>query len=134
MFWVAANRTIDFEIFFHKYYFITEISLFFNLLFQAESAKRVTYCEQVSCQQFEQQKLTDSQHALSDLLEQILQDTKMPPKEKRKHLKMVTKPHPLYALGIYYFVFLDIPNVAVTNLLKQVSCTLLTGKKKTLKT
>jgi hypothetical protein len=50
----------------------------------------VTYCQQVSSQQFEHQRLTGSQLALSELLEQILADCKMGPKEKRKRLKMVS--------------------------------------------
>jgi hypothetical protein len=50
----------------------------------------VTYCQQVSSQQFEHQRLTGSQQALSELLEQILSDCKMGPKEKRKRLKMVS--------------------------------------------
>jgi hypothetical protein len=50
----------------------------------------VTYCQQVSSQQFEHQRLTGSQLALSELLEQILSDCKMGPKEKRKRLKMVS--------------------------------------------
>jgi hypothetical protein len=50
----------------------------------------VTYCQQVSSRQFEHQRLTGSQLALSELLEQILSDCKMGPKEKRKRLKMVS--------------------------------------------
>ncbi|KAG8238261.1 hypothetical protein J437_LFUL016441 [Ladona fulva] len=50
---------------------------------------RLTYCEQVSCEQFEEQKLTDSQQALAELLDQIIQDSKMGSKEKKKRLKMV---------------------------------------------
>jgi hypothetical protein len=50
----------------------------------------VTYCQQVSSQQFEHQRVTGSQLALSELLEQILSDCKMGPKEKRKRLKMVS--------------------------------------------
>ncbi|KAJ9582988.1 hypothetical protein L9F63_022673 [Diploptera punctata] len=61
---------------------------------KVKSENRVTYCEQVSSQQFEQQKLTGSQRALSELLEQILQDTKMPLKEKRKRLKMFKESYP----------------------------------------
>lgn len=50
----------------------------------------MTYCQQVSSRQFEHQRLTGSQLALSELLEQILSDCKMGPKEKRKRLKMVS--------------------------------------------
>lgn len=51
----------------------------------------VTYCQQVSSQQFEDQRVTGSQLALSELLEQILSDCKMAPKEKRKRLRMVSE-------------------------------------------
>jgi hypothetical protein len=50
----------------------------------------MTYCQQVSSRQFEHQRLTGSQLALSELLEQILSDCKMGPKEKRKRLEMVS--------------------------------------------
>jgi hypothetical protein len=50
----------------------------------------VSYCQQVSSQQFEHQRVTGSQLALSELLEQILSDCKMGPKERRKRLKMVS--------------------------------------------
>jgi len=51
----------------------------------------VTFCQQVSSQQFEHQRVTGSQLALSELLEQILSDCKMAPKEKRKRLRMVSE-------------------------------------------
>ncbi|XP_069693031.1 DEP domain-containing protein 1A-like isoform X2 [Periplaneta americana] len=54
----------------------------------------VTFCQQVSSRQFEQQRLTGSQLALSELLEQILSDCKMGPKEKRKRLKMFQESYP----------------------------------------
>ncbi|XP_021939374.1 DEP domain-containing protein 1A-like isoform X1 [Zootermopsis nevadensis] len=54
----------------------------------------VTYCQQVSSRQFEHQRLTGSQLALSELLEQILSDCKMAPKEKRKRLKMFQESYP----------------------------------------
>ncbi|XP_068082199.1 DEP domain-containing protein 1A [Anabrus simplex] len=55
---------------------------------------QVTYCEQVSSHQFEQQRLTESQLALSELLEQILADNKMGPKEKKKRIKMFKESYP----------------------------------------
>ncbi|PNF34480.1 hypothetical protein B7P43_G11244 [Cryptotermes secundus] len=54
----------------------------------------MTYCQQVSSWQFERQRLTGSQLALSELLEQILSDCKMGPKEKRKRLKMFQDAYP----------------------------------------
>lgn len=49
----------------------------------------VTFCERVSLLQFEEQKLTTSQKALADLLDQIVADQKMSSKERSKKLKMV---------------------------------------------
>lgn len=51
----------------------------------------VTFCERVSLLQFEEQKLTTSQKALAELLDQIVNDQKMNTKEKNKKLKMVGK-------------------------------------------
>ncbi|XP_049781942.1 DEP domain-containing protein 1A-like [Schistocerca cancellata] len=56
--------------------------------------EKVTFCEQVSSQQFEQQRLTSSQIALSELLEQILSDRKMKIKERKKRLKMFKESYP----------------------------------------
>jgi hypothetical protein len=56
----------------------------------SHKAGNMTYCQQVSSRQFEHQRLTGSQLALSELLEQILSDCKMGHKEKRKRLKMVS--------------------------------------------
>jgi len=49
----------------------------------------VTFCRQVSTQQFEQQKCTGSQKALQELLELMINDKKMKPKDKEKRLLMV---------------------------------------------
>ena len=49
----------------------------------------MTFCERVSLLQFEEQKLTTSQKALMELLDQIIADHKMSSKEKSKKLKMV---------------------------------------------
>jgi hypothetical protein len=63
---------------------VTEIDLRANV-----SQPVLTFCEQVSHQQFEQQKFTGSQRALYELLEQIINDPKMAIKEKQKRLEMV---------------------------------------------
>jgi len=47
----------------------------------------VTYCKQVSVAAYEQEKLTGAQTALADLLEAILADAKLSPRDKRKKLK-----------------------------------------------
>merc|ERR1712025_190329 len=47
----------------------------------------VTYCEQVTKEEYERSKLTGSQAALKDLLDTILKDEKMGQRNKRKKLK-----------------------------------------------
>ncbi len=55
----------------------------------AGSSSSLTYCEQVSLEQYEIQKLSSSQRALQDLLENIIHDRKMNPRDKKKRLKQV---------------------------------------------
>ncbi|KAF6108216.1 DEP domain containing 1 [Phyllostomus discolor] len=52
-----------------------------------------SYCKQVSAQEFEEQKLSTSQNAIAELLENIIKNKSLPPKEKRKKLKQ--KEYPL---------------------------------------
>lgn len=47
------------------------------------------YCSQVTVQEFENQKLSSSQQALRDLLDNITKDEQMSDKEKKKRLKEV---------------------------------------------
>ncbi|KAE8747479.1 hypothetical protein FOCC_FOCC005810 [Frankliniella occidentalis] len=54
----------------------------------------VTFCERVSLLQFEEQKLTTSQKALAELLDQIVADQKLNTKEKNKKLKMFKESYP----------------------------------------
>ena len=55
-----------------------------------------TYCDQVSLQAYESQKLSSSQTALSDLLDDIVRDRDMSSKEKKKRLKQV--PHEIISV------------------------------------
>lgn len=48
-----------------------------------------SFCRQISTQEFEEQKLSVSQTALSDLLESLIKDKTMSVKEKKKKLKLV---------------------------------------------
>ena len=47
------------------------------------------FCEQVSLKEYECQKLSGSQQALQDLLENIVRDKRMSQRDKRKRLKQV---------------------------------------------
>jgi hypothetical protein len=49
----------------------------------------LSYCRQVSTQQFEQQKCSGSQKALQELLELMINDRTMKPKDKEKRLLSV---------------------------------------------
>nr|CAD7259478.1 unnamed protein product [Timema shepardi] len=60
--------------------------------------KAVTYCEMVTHKEFEKQKLSSSQSALVELLEQILTDQRMSRKEKMDRLKLFKQSYPdIYA-------------------------------------
>lgn len=54
----------------------------------------VTYCEQVTKEQYERSKLTGSQAALKDLLDTILKDEKMGQRNKKKKLKKFKEAYP----------------------------------------
>jgi len=54
----------------------------------------VTYCEQVTKEQYERSKLTGSQAALKDLLDTILKDEKMGQKNKKKKLRKFKEAYP----------------------------------------
>ena len=53
------------------------------------SSSSLSYCEQVSVEEYERQKMSSSQRALQDLLENIIHDRKMNPRDKKKRLKQV---------------------------------------------
>ncbi|KAF4525359.1 hypothetical protein B566_EDAN007842 [Ephemera danica] len=52
------------------------------------------YCERVTKQEFEKQRLRDSELALFELLEQIAEDFSMPNKEKKQRLKAFSDAYP----------------------------------------
>lgn len=54
-----------------------------------------SYCQQISTQEFDEQKVSTSQAAISELLENIIKNNSLPPKEKRKKLKQFQKEYPL---------------------------------------
>ncbi|XP_046560281.1 DEP domain-containing protein 1A-like isoform X2 [Haliotis rubra] len=56
------------------------------------------YCTQVSMEKYESQKLSSSQKALADLLEEIIADQSMSIKDKKKRLKQFSKTYP----SLYY--------------------------------
>lgn len=50
-----------------------------------------SYCKQISAQEFEEQKVSTSQAAIAELLENIIKNKSLPLKEKRKKLKQVSE-------------------------------------------
>ncbi|XP_038167622.1 DEP domain-containing protein 1A isoform X3 [Arvicola amphibius] len=54
-----------------------------------------SYCNQISTQEFDKQKVSTSQAAIEELLENIIRSKSLPPKEKRKKLKQFQKEYPL---------------------------------------
>jgi hypothetical protein len=60
-----------------------------------------TYCQRISADEFQSQsrELTDS--ALVDMMNAILDNTRIPLKEKKRHLKQFMKHHA--RLGLQYF-------------------------------
>eukprot|EP00058_Branchiostoma_floridae_P023630 XP_002609120.1 hypothetical protein BRAFLDRAFT_126143 [Branchiostoma floridae] len=69
-----------------------------RLLLRSRPEQRVTYCKQISSEEFENQKLSLSQHALGELLQSILNDTRMPNKVRQRKLKQFKEIYPdIYA-------------------------------------
>ncbi|KAK2499410.1 hypothetical protein MC885_000670 [Smutsia gigantea] len=54
-----------------------------------------SYCKQISAQEFDEQKVSTSQAAIGELLENIIKNKSLPLKEKRKKLKQFQKEYPL---------------------------------------
>ena len=69
-------------------------SLVSRRLEAGEDPYPVSYCEQVTRNQYEQNRLTGSQAALKDLLETILRDQKMERKSKKRKLKKFKEAYP----------------------------------------
>ncbi|XP_015211969.1 DEP domain-containing protein 1A isoform X2 [Lepisosteus oculatus] len=53
-----------------------------------------SFCRQITCQEFEEQKLSVSQAAIADLLESLIKDKNLCVKEKKKKLKQFQKEYP----------------------------------------
>uniref|UniRef100_A0A8C6RA97 DEP domain-containing protein 1A n=1 Tax=Nannospalax galili TaxID=1026970 RepID=A0A8C6RA97_NANGA len=56
---------------------------------------RYSYCKQISAREFDEQKVSTSQAAIAELLENIIKNKSLPPKEKRRKLKQFQKEYPL---------------------------------------
>ncbi|XP_004679166.1 PREDICTED: DEP domain-containing protein 1A isoform X1 [Condylura cristata] len=54
-----------------------------------------SYCKQISAREFDEQKVSTSQAAISELLENIIKNKSLPLKEKKKKLKQFQKAYPL---------------------------------------
>ncbi|XP_008584850.1 PREDICTED: DEP domain-containing protein 1A isoform X2 [Galeopterus variegatus] len=54
-----------------------------------------SYCKQISAQEFDEQRVSTSQAAITELLENIIKNKSLPLKEKRKKLKQFQKEYPL---------------------------------------
>ncbi|XP_034874187.1 DEP domain-containing protein 1A isoform X1 [Mirounga angustirostris] len=54
-----------------------------------------SYCKQISAREFDEQKVSTSQAAIAELLENIIKNKSLPLKEKRKKLKQFQKEYPL---------------------------------------
>ncbi|XP_054069195.1 DEP domain-containing protein 1A isoform X2 [Rissa tridactyla] len=54
-----------------------------------------SYCKQITPQEFEEQKVSTSQAAVAELLENIIKDKKLSVKDKKKKLKQFQKEYPL---------------------------------------
>ncbi|XP_074077307.1 DEP domain-containing protein 1A [Macrotis lagotis] len=53
-----------------------------------------SYCKQISTQEFDEQKVSTSQVAIAELLENLIKDKSLPLKEKKKKLKQFQKEYP----------------------------------------
>ena len=63
----------------------------FQIRYSSDESTSLHYCEQVTLEEYENQKLTSSQQAIATLLEELVNDKSMAAKEKRKRLKQVRK-------------------------------------------
>ncbi|XP_032350450.1 DEP domain-containing protein 1A isoform X1 [Camelus ferus] len=54
-----------------------------------------SYCKQISTQEFDEQKVSTSQAAIAELLENIVKNKSLPLKDKRRKLKQFQKEYPL---------------------------------------
>lgn len=61
----------------------------FQIVYSVDDAIFLTYCELVSKQQYEDQKLSLSNEALKNLLHSIIMDEKLSEKERKRRIKQV---------------------------------------------
>lgn len=61
----------------------------FQIVYSVDDTCFLTYCEMVSKQQYEEQKVSTSTEALRSLLHGILIDEKLSEKERKKRIKQV---------------------------------------------
>lgn len=61
----------------------------FQIVYSVDDTCFLTYCEMVSKQQYEEQKVSSSTEALRNLLHNILIDEKLSEKERKKRIKQV---------------------------------------------
>lgn len=61
----------------------------FQIVYSVDDTCFLTYCEMVSKQQYEEQKVSTSTEALRNLLHDILIDEKLSEKERKKRVKQV---------------------------------------------
>lgn len=54
-----------------------------------------SYCKQISAKEFDEQKISTSQAAIAELLENIVRSKSLSLKEKRRKLKQFQKEYPL---------------------------------------
>ncbi|XP_052243753.1 DEP domain-containing protein 1B-like isoform X4 [Dreissena polymorpha] len=69
-------------------------NIYIRIRYASEDPATLHYCQKVSLDEYENQRLTASQQALATLLEEIIQDNSMSSKEKKKRLKQFQKMHP----------------------------------------
>lgn len=53
--------------------------------------KNTTFCERVTTQEFQEEAMRSSQNALRDLLNQIVEDSSLNEKDRKKKFKQVSK-------------------------------------------
>lgn len=61
----------------------------FQIVYSVDDTCFLTYCEMVSKQQYEEQKVSVSTEALKSLLHSIIMDEKLSEKERKRRIKQV---------------------------------------------
>lgn len=71
----------------------------FQIVYSVDDTCFLTYCEMVSKQQYDEQKVSASTEALRNLLHSILIDEKLSEKERKKRIKQV------YLISFFIIIF-----------------------------